>query len=484
MSEIIWGVSCLSHDAALAVIQDDKILYASHGERYSRIKNSIFIEPEQVQEALEYGVPDRVVYFERPRWKNLRRALSGEAKFEDPVPYLKSTLGNYPIEFVGHHESHAAGGFYTSTFDSAAVVVVDAIGELDTVSIWHAKDGKLTRKWSQKYPNSMGLFYSAMTARCGLKPNEDEYIMMGMAGYGRPIHYYDMIRDFFRVNPSMGELKMKNLHQGVGDWKPGIDVYNIAASAQAVLEDYLTGLMIKARNITGETNLVYSGGVALNCSANTKVLQKGIFEQFWIMPNPGDAGSALGAALAYSGRRMKWESPYLGTDIDSQVDPKDVVDHLIGHGICGLAHGRAEYGPRAFGNRSLLADPETLAMKHRVNRIKRRQEFRPFAPIVPAKDAIMQFEFDDQQHVRYMQMAVPCRIAHDIPAVVHVDGTSRVQALPEGENPFMEEVLRLWSESAKYPILLNTSLNIKGEPLVNTRGDALRFSNRYDIKVF
>jgi carbamoyltransferase len=224
------------------------------------------------------------------------------------------------------------------------------------------------------------------------------------------------------------------------------------------------------------------GGCALNCSANPIAFKH--FNHVWIMPNPGDAGSSVGAVLAKTRTHMPWPGCDLGYDLKIKASPDEIVDHLITNSLCGVAQGRAEFGPRAFGNRSLLADPRGHDIKDTVNAIKRRQQFRPFAPVILEEHADMYFDLcgSSSDH-RYMQYISRCRHPDLFPAVIHRDGTSRVQTVPQNGTP-IRQVLEAWYDRSGCPMLLNTSLNIKGKPMVNNRVDAMNFQSHYDVKVF
>jgi carbamoyltransferase len=261
------------------------------------------------------------------------------------------------------------------------------------------------------------------------------------------------------------------------------DFMDIAASVQKIAEEFMCDISRWAQKATGSNNLVLMGGCALNCVANEKIARMGLFKDIWIMPNPGDAGSSLGAILAYTCRQANWKHPYLGTNITRPFDMNGAVDALVAGEIIGVATGRAEFGPRALGNRSLLADPRGLTIKDRVNDIKKRQRFRPFAPIVLEQYAHEYFDLPVATSP-YMQFTAPCKFPDEFPAICHVDGSSRVQTLNEEQNPVMFELLTKFFEKTGCPILLNTSLNIKGMPLVDSWDDALAFQNKYNVKIF
>lgn len=494
---IIWGVNAMNHDASVTVVHAGtrEILFAGHAERYSRVKNNIHLNKELLADAmLVGGYPDLVVWFENPWGRSLRCLRSGQFNqvFEmSPKKYMKSFGILAPIKYSNHHASHAAGGYFTSGFDSAAVLVIDAIGEMSTASIWHGKGKDLKHVWSLKYPHSVGLFYSAITDVCGLKANEEEYILMGMAAYGDPDEAQKIASYIFETyHQGKNEIYQSfNFHQGVRHDEvlnsylaTEQGKYTLAMAAQRISEFFIRKLMMKAYQLVPSENLVYSGGVALNCVANANVKHQ--FKSMWIMPNPGDAGNSLGAAANYIRKPLKWEGPFLGHNIIRPFDVDAVVEHLATVGLCGVATGRAEFGPRALGNRSLLADPRRPDMKDRVNEIKHRQKFRPFAPAVLAEHATACFKFPDGvTSAPYMQYVVDVIEPEKWPAIAHFDNTARVQTVDQ-ESPILRAILEKWYAKTGCPILLNTSLNIKGEPLVNSIEDAERWEKKYDVRVF
>jgi carbamoyltransferase len=324
-----------------------------------------------------------------------------------------------------------------------------------------------------------------MTQRCGLKPNEEEYILMGMAAYGDPNRLKaDIYNDFFKKIDGPNIKFKRNLHKGCPDWRLDLlrqqDVYDIAAATQQIYTELLQGISTWVRSRLPSKNLIVMGGCALNCVANSEVT--GDWDNVWIMPNPGDAGSSLGAAAALYGKHIKWEGPYLGHDLGGAYPVEKILKGLKEEKIVAVASGRAEYGPRAFGNRSILADPRDPEIKNRVNKIKERQEFRPFAPVVLEHLADKWFEMPTTS-IPYMQYAVKCKRPKDIPSVVHVDGTSRVQTVNEKQHPGLYRVLNKFYLETGVPILLNTSLNIKGQPLLNDETDIVNWENKYNSKI-
>lgn len=495
---IIWGVNAMNHDASISVVNSDtkEILFAAHAERYSRVKNDTELNHELIIDAHEFGDPEKIVWFENPWGRKLRYLKSGQYKLlleKSPKKYMREWLGwDCPLIYSDHHQSHAAGGYYTSGFSDAAILVIDAIGEITTASIWEGRNDSIIKKWELKYPNSIGLFYSAITDLVGLKPNEEEYILMGMAAYGEQSLAYDIgqyiIGQYFKSKNNILNQSF-NFHKGIRHDDTLMAIarteegkFAIARAAQQIVEEHVGRLMFRAAQLVKSNNLVYSGGVALNCVANSYVAHT--FENIWIMPNPGDAGNSLGAAANYIGRPLKWRGPFLGHNIERKLDIDAVINELLTTGICGIANGRAEFGPRALGNRSLLADPRRADMKDKVNEIKHRQKFRPFAPAVLKEHVNTYFKFPQSiTAAPYMQYVVEVLRPEELPAISHFDNSARVQTVDE-EAPILRAILEKWYEKTGCPVLLNTSLNIKGEPLVNTVEDANRWQHKYGVKVF
>lgn len=501
----ILGISSMFHDASVTVVEDGKVLFAAHAERYSKKKNDAFLNREMIREALTYGKPDYIALHEKSWAKKLRNAFAlnwrgvKEPTQEYWIRNFYPELKDIPIKSYWHHETHAAAGVLTSPFDDCAVMVIDAIGEFDTATIWHWKNGKLKRKHSIRYPDSLGLFYSAVTHYVGLKPMEDEYILMGMAAYGKPI-LKDTMKEMFFVdginNPFLSKI---NLHRGI---TPGMinrgsldsrdesghlsNDYNIAASAQAITEEKIYKYAMLARELTSSDNLVFMGGVALNCVANRRLFE--LFDNVHIMPNPGDAGSSLGAAALHyynlTAKRVEWTGPYLGYNIQGKYPVKKALRSLERGEIFGIANGRAEFGPRALGNRSLLADPRGGDIKDRMNAIKKRQKFRPFAPVILKEHCDEYFEMPLKGlQSPYMQFVAKCKKPEEFPAIIHADGTSRVQTVTQEQHPGLYELLSKFYKKTGCPMLVNTSLNIKGQPIVNDENDAAAFEDYYGVKV-
>jgi carbamoyltransferase len=473
----IIGINETYHDAGVALIKDGSILFAGHAERYSKVKNDSYNNPDILADLFHYGYPDCVAYYEKPWLKKARVKMLGGIPSSSPF-FQNTLLNNLNRKNFSHHYTHAAAGYYTSPFKDAAIVVLDAIGEFTTSSIWVGEDEQILpiKKW--RYPFSFGLFYSAFTHLVGLKPNQEEYTMMGMAAYGDSSIYYKKVSEYF---PNSHSQKY-NFHKGILDWRQPItdeDRFHIAAAAQKVYENRLQEFMVMVADKTKKTNLVFMGGCALNSKANT--LLWNIFDDIWIMPNPGDAGSSLGAAAALYGKHLNWQGPYLGYDLENEYPVDRIFEELINNKVCAVAAGRAEFGPRALGNRSILADPRDPSIKDRINLIKQRELFRPFAPVIMEEHASEWFEMDYTSP--YMQYTPRCLKPDLIPSVVHVDGTSRVQTVNAKQHPGLYAVLKKFYEKTGVPALLNTSLNIKGQPLLNDHQDIKLWEEQYKTKI-
>ena len=460
MTNTVWGVTFGAHDAAIAVFVKDELVFATDAERFSRKKNDSEI-PSTLIDYVEnkYGIPSKVYYYENPILKSLRRTWAGQRP-RVVIPKFK-----YKLTYSNHHKSHAAYGYYTSPFDECTVLVIDAIGEWDTLTTWQAKNGKLNRQglhW--RYPKSLGLFYSAATKAAGWKPNEEEYIMMGasslstITGKG-----YRKLHGLWKNN--------FNFHRGLGVTLKGMTQFEIASSAQLVYESILTDIV---KNIQG--NVVFVGGCALNVKANSLLKHCDVH----IPSNPGDAGSAIGCVLSRIKQKIS-PSPYLGYEIKGEYPVDAVVKKLKRNKIIGVANGKAEFGPRALGNRSLLGDPSIKNIKDVMNKIKGREEFRPFAAMI-LKEDVSKYFYPDNIKSPYMNSTFIAdnNTRKKFPGIVHVDGTTRLQIV---ENGIHRELLEKWKAKTGHPMILNTSLNIKGEPIVNDEFDVKKFTLNTGVEV-
>jgi carbamoyltransferase len=315
---IYWGINALNHGSSLAVVNGSNTINIS--------SDSDNLPETAIRHALEYhGAPDRIFWYENPWLKKARQIYAGQYKTAFNMDNLPKTnlckwgLGYAPVTYTPHHASHAAAGYYTSPFDHCAIVVIDAIGEFDTTSIWEAKDGKIKKVWSAKYPNSLGLFYSAFTQLMGLKPIRDEGVLQQMASLGDPIRYRRLISDYFRVGTVALDY---NFHRGVINWDTPFmnveDQCDLAAAVQERFELEISKIMFKAKQMTGADSLVYMGGCAMNSDANRNEVSTR-FKYVWSLPNPGDDSSALGAVLYHTKQRIvKQWAPVKHIEIKTQ----------------------------------------------------------------------------------------------------------------------------------------------------------------------
>lgn len=550
----ILGVSAYYHDSAAALLVDGRLVAAAQEERFSRLK----FDPGLPRQAMAYCLRqaglassdlDYVVFYEKPLRKFHRILLSNLAAFPRSLGSFRESLLAWFTEkmwikshllehlqipeqkllFVEHHLSHAASAFYSSPFESAAVMTVDGVGEWTTTALGMADENGLRLSEEILYPHSLGLLYSAFTAWLGFEVNEGEYKVMGMAPYGRPTQV-DKVRRVIKVAPDgsfeldlryfafhrsatrsyssafvalFGPPRVRGSEFVVGE-RASMHYADVAASLQLVLEETLLAIASRLHRDTRATNLVMAGGVALNSKAIGRLMTESPFQNVYIQPNPGDAGGALGAAqyvwheLLGKREREAMHHPYWGEqypagraraaldsaglvveELAEEALLERTVEALVEGKVAALSQGRFEWGPRALGNRSILADPRREAMKDLVNtKIKFREPFRPFAPVVMEQDAPDWFEVEGrhtQVPARFMQMVCPVRqeATARIPAVSHL-GTSRIQTLREEWNPFYAAIVRSFGQATGVPILMNTSFNLKGEPIVSSPEDACK----------
>ncbi|AOW88287.1 carbamoyltransferase N-terminal domain-containing protein [Streptomyces olivaceus] len=528
------GISAYYHDAAACLLSDGRIVGAAQEERFTRQKYDAALPVNAVRYCLEEAGAtiadvDRLAFYEVPRrkqsrqeWQAARRttgpevgvtAQDTEARLRDGLQWTRE------IDFVDHHRAHAASAYYMSGFDDAAVLVCDAVGEWDTTTFWHGRGPDLTRLGGVRFPDSLGLFYSCLTSYLGYRPNSDEYKVMGLASYGKPT-YEASLRTLLRLDGggftmdtevldfiSEPEGHRSNLAElfGVPARRPGQPVLphhaDIAASCQAVLESAVSALLDWLSRQRTTRNLCLAGGVALNCRANAVAFEGSPFTRMFVQPAAGDAGTALGAALcaepseirataATRAMRHAYLGPRFGSDAiaelltragvafrDFRGDDEGLVDAVAGAladgRTVGWFHGRMEFGPRALGARSILADPRREDMRDRVNsKIKWREEFRPFAPAVPEERAEEYFVMGRTSP--FMVDLFTVRQPDVLGAVTHVDGTARVQTVNAAVAPRYHRLLERFGALTGVPVLLNTSFNLSDEPVVCTPVDALR----------
>ena len=580
----ILGISAYYHDSAAAVLVDGNIISAAQEERFSRRKHDPRF-PEQAirfcldQAGLSISDLDAVTYYEKPllTFERLLETYIGASprggrSFVAAMQtwlkeklFLKRTIQQKlqtmagdgqaipPLLFSEHHLSHAAAAFFPSPFASSAVLCMDGVGEWATTSAWMGTGNEIKPIWELSFPHSLGLLYSAFTFYCGFKVNSGEYKLMGLAPYGEP-KYVETIKNnlidikndgTFRLN-----LKFFKFHRGFrmtsqrfhalfgqpprdpeSDLKPFH--MDLAASIQVVTEDIVLALARSLQEETGAKNLCLAGGVALNCVANGRLLREGPFDNIWIQPASGDAGSALGAALVTwhqhfnqtrtPNSRDAMHGTYLGPafsnqDICSYLESQNIpfqsqndeqlfnsVATLLDEGkVVGWFNGRMEFGPRSLGARSILGDPRNQDMQSVMNlKIKYRESFRPFAPAVLADHVQNQFELD--QSSPYMLIVAPVKKElctpmtqeqdqlfgidklnvprSSLPAVTHVDYSARVQTVHAETNPRFHGLISAFHTRTGCPTLVNTSFNVRGEPIVCTPEDAYRCFMRTEMDV-
>ena len=462
-----WGITSGSHDGAIAVFEDDNLIFASDAERFSKKKNDSDIQDIQ-DFLLESHTPDEIYFYENPYLKATRRWYAGQK------PYLKLHQP-FPIKpkYTLHHYSHACYGYYTSPFEECIALSLDAIGEWNTMSIWHCTPKKIKRLDKWNYPKSLGLMYSALTQASGWKPNEEEYIMMGAAArtYGTNGNMFSNLMNKWNegFNWHTGvELDIKNEH----------DYNDIPKAAQTVYETIFHELVKKISELPQNNgNIVFVGGCALNVSANR--LLDMLFDNVHIPPNPGDGGSAIGCVLARTRKHIN-PNPYMGYNIEGKYPTKGIINELLKNKVVGVANGPAEFGPRALGNRSFLADPRHKDIKDVVNQYKGREPFRPFAPMILKED--IQENFSGGFESPYMCCAwnASDKVKYEYPGIVHLDGTSRLQVVNDDPH---RSLLEEWKKITGCPVLLNTSLNVKGQPICNDLEDVKLFETRTGVPV-
>jgi carbamoyltransferase len=564
----ILGISAFYHDSAAALVADGDILAACQEERFTRQKGDASFPHHAIAQCLEQaGIceedVDHIIFYENPLAKFERLLttyhLSAPASLRSYLAALPAWLTDKlwmenhiaremgikkKIHFCDHHLSHAASAFLPSPFEEAAILTIDGVGEWSTTTYGIGQGNKIRLHKHIRFPNSLGLLYSAFTYYSGFKINSGEYKLMGLAPYGQPRYARRILNHLIHVNEDgsfilnqkyfnyVGGLTMTNrrfheLFEGPPR-QPESRItrrdMDLAASVQFVLEDVILRMARHVRRTTGKANLVMAGGVALNVVAAGRISSEGIFDQLWIQPASGDAGGALGAALWFWHHQLgkprqvqaidSMKGAFLGVDIApaSSTDDKilrrlgarwqvlddntlqDVIASEIAAGkVIALARGRAEYGPRALGARSIFGDARLPHMQKHMNlKIKFRESFRPFAPMVLEEYAHDYFEA--KQPSPYMLLVYPVqnnrRIRSkadgkwgidllnvprsDIPAVTHVDYSARLQTVDRDRNPFMHAILKRYYDKTGCPVIVNTSFNVRGEPIVNSVEDAYR----------
>lgn len=551
------GISCYYHDSAAAILKDDKVIAAVEEERFSRKKfddgfpkmainyclKEAGIEPNQINTIAFYD--KGILKFERLLDNYIAVAPRGLRSFLDVIPkwihkrlWIKDEIKKHLQEFNGkiifpeHHMSHASYAFFTSPFKDAAILTVDGVGEWTTTSFGSAHDTEITLTNDLRWPHSVGLLYSAFTYFLGFQVNEGEYKLMGLSSYGKP-KYYDLIlenlvdlktdgsihlnmkyfaftydkvmtnqrfAELFGIQPRKEDSKIEQIH------------FDIGASIQLVLEEIILRMANFIYKKTGLENLCYGGGVALNGVANNRLRCEGPFNEIYIPPSPGDAGSAVGCAQ-YSyfsflknsrnienneGTRIT-NNVYIGPshsneEIEAFLKSKNIpfqfyekqellqkTAQLISEqNVVGWYQGRMEWGPRALGNRSILADPRNENMKDILNeKIKHRESFRPFAPSILEEYVSDYFDIDIPSP--YMLLVTKVKKPDKIPAVTHVDGTGRLQTVSKESNALYYELISEFFKISDIPVVINTSMNVRGEPIVNTPEEAYSMLLKTDM---
>ena len=573
----ILGISAYYHDSAACIIEDGEIVAAAQEERFTRKKH----DPSFPLNAIAYCLSeakatpkeiDFVVFYAKPFLKferlletYLAFAPKGFRSFATSMPlwlrdklYQKVIISNELTKVMGgdygwsekllfseHHLSHAASAFFPSPFDRAAVLTMDGVGEWTTTSLAVGSGHELLVYKEIHFPHSIGLLYSAMTYYTGFKVNSGEYKVMGLAPYGEP-KYSNLIKEHlidikedgsFALNMSylnyctgltMTNEKFNDLFGGPPRKQESMLTQremDLAASIQEVVEEVVLKLAKGVAKTTGEKNLCLAGGVALNCVANGKLLRAGIFDRIWIQPAAGDAGGALGAALAVhhimlgqprkvTKGRDAMKGSYLGPEFSQQeieerltncgavfktFSSEAVIDEtakaLANGKAVGWMNGRMEFGPRALGARSIIADPRSPTMQKLLNlKVKYRESFRPFAPSILREDVSEWFDLnDDSPYMLVVADIAPAKRRQvtadesalfgidklnvprsDIPAVTHVDYTARVQTVHEETNPQYYALIKKFKEITGCPVIVNTSFNVRGEPIICSPEDAFR----------
>jgi carbamoyltransferase len=514
----ILGVNAVFHDPAAALVVDGAIVAAAEEERFSRRKHgkspvpfSTWELPEQAiafclaEAGLRPADVDVVAYSYDPalarpatrdvtadEWEGLRTL------FVQRAPQFLQTLGFDPstVRYVRHHVAHAASAHLASPYETSAVMVADGRGERASSLLGrYDAAGRLETLHVQELPHSLGLLYEELTAHLGFRRSSDEYKVMAMASYGRP-RFAEQLRERvratgaggFRTEPIDWPAHAPALPAGAPGWTS--DHADLAATVQHLVEEVLLDLARWLHERTAESRLTLAGGVALNCVANARLLREGPFEEIWVQPAAGDAGTALGAALqvaADAGERAgpmasaalgrSWSDAEIAAVLDhAAVDfeqPEDVARTLAADGIVAWFQGRSEYGPRALGHRSLLADARARGNLERLNDVKGREQFRPVAPMVLERHAPAIFRGrHPSPHMLFVHDVDPAWRGR-IPAVVHVDGTARVQTVDPAQEPLVARMLEEFCALTGVPVVVNTSLNTAGRPMADDPRDAL-----------
>ena len=522
---LILGISAYYHDSAACLIKDGQVVVAIEEERFSRIKHDNNFPYKAIEfclqsQKIKAREIDYVAYYEKPLLKferiletflatwpfSLAPFLKGMPEWLDYKIKIETTIKKLgfknQIFFIPHHFSHATASFYPSPFEKAAILTVDGVGEYQTTGLWYGKGNSITQLKSINFPHSLGLLYSTFTAFLGFKVNEDEYKVMGLAAYGKPT-FVNKIRSIVDIRDD-GSFKLNLDYFG---FRESFSMYNerfeklfgdkhnadLAASIQMVTEEIYFKMLNHLYLITKSENLCLSGGVALNALANGKIYEKTPFKKVYIFGAAGDSGAAVGAGLFVynyvnpSSKRQLINNLCFGSEYSNEqivlilekyklkhkkLNEEELLDKtakLLSDGkIVGWFQGRCEYGPRALGNRSILCKPNPRSMKTKMNIIKRREQFRPFAGSILRTEVNDYFEVPDKNY--WSPFMVFCfkvkkEKRHELSAIVHRDGTCRIQTVDKTNGRYFNLIKRFYHLTG-IPCILNTSFNLKGEPIV------------------
>ena len=585
----ILGISCFYHDSAAALIKNGEIIKAVQEERFSRKKHDSsfpFFSIKYILESQDIELNDisYIVYYEKPLLtferlletyiavapRGIRSFIAAMQVWLKEKLFLKAEIKNQfkklhneinpkrnlklpNLLFSEHHLSHAASAFYPSPFRESVILCMDGVGEWATTSAWIGKDNKIEPLWDINFPHSLGLLYSSFTYYCGFKVNSGEYKLMGLAPYGKPIYINEIKNNLidikedgtFRLDMSffkfhrgfkMTSRKFDKLFGGPprkAESKLNQKHMDLAASIQKVTEEIVIKLSKKLREETGIKNICLAGGVALNCVANGKLLQERIFDNLWIQPASGDAGTSIGSALLiwhqFLNEKRKvnpndsMKGSFLGcnysnyeikkfleeikvpfTVLEDEVLFDEIAKYLDQGKVIGWFSGMMEFGPRALGGRSIIGDPRNKKMQSIMNlKIKYRESFRPFAPSVLEDDVANQFELNSKSP--YMLLVAPvkkelckpmtneeeklfgieklCVSRSSLPAITHVDYSSRVQTVSIKTNPRYYKLIKAFKKRTGCPTIVNTSFNVRGEPIVCSPIDAYRCFMRTEMDI-
>jgi carbamoyltransferase len=554
--KVILGISCYYHDSAACLLVDGQIVAAAMEERFTRIKHDntfpihainycldwANIKSSDISTVVFYEKP--VIKFERILFQHLESFPTSRKIFVDSIgswlsvklnlpKTLKKKIGYIgPVRYVDHHLAHAASVYNLSGFDESVIVTVDGVGEWATTTIGYAKDRKIVLDKEIRFPHSLGLLYSAITAYLGFDVNDAEYKVMGLAAYGDPKPFKNKMDELvelfedgsYAINQKYfcytGSDRMYNkkleLLFGYPTRSPEAPMErhyeNIAAALQAKLEEVMFHILNHGYKKYRKKNLCLAGGVALNSVANGKILQKTPFNNLYIPPDPGDGGGAMGAVLyywcQYLGLKLEEKTffPSLGPAFtDSQIETVLNIHHLnyeklssdkiicekvsallVKQKIIGWFQGRMEWGPRALGSRSILASAATNEMKDIINaKVKHREMFRPFAPVILKEYVHQYFQADSPlpEPCKFMLFVYPFKPKgiKEVPATVHVDHTGRLQVIERNDNSLYYDVIQAYYQKTGTPVIINTSFNVRGEPIVCTPVDAVHCFLATDI---